>query len=224
VHPLPVPAVLDGLLDALGDLGAVPLHLVIAGLAFAETAMFLDFVVPGEAGMVLVGAAARRADVPLVGLVGAGAVGATLGDSCSYALGRYVGRGSLDRWPRLKKRIEPGLQRAEQTFARRGGAAVFFGRWVGALRAVVPFVAGAAHMSYPRFLAWNVAASIAWVTAVVTAGYVFGETIASAIDRVGIIVSAVVVVGIVAWVLYRRRGRRAEESEVESSPVGDLRP
>jgi membrane protein DedA with SNARE-associated domain len=220
-----VTALLDGLLDALGDLGPVPLHLVVAGLAFAETAMFLDFVVPGEAGMVLAGAAAHRAEVPLVGLVAAGAVGATLGDSCSYALGRFVGRRALDRWPRVKRRVEPSLQRAEQTLDRRGGAAVFFGRWVGALRAVVPFVAGAARMPYPRFLGWNVAASIAWVTAVVTVGYVFGETIASAVDRVGAVVSAVVVLGIVAWVLHRRRRRHAEGSDDDSvAPVKDLRP
>jgi membrane protein DedA with SNARE-associated domain len=82
-------------------------------------------------------------------------------------------------------------------------------------------------MPYPRFLGWNVAASVAWVAAVVTVGYAFGETIASAVDRVGTVVSAVVVIGIVAWVVYRRRRRHAEHSAVESSGstrVRDLRP
>jgi hypothetical protein len=54
---------------------------------------------------------------------------------------------------------------------------------------------------------------------------VFGETIASAVDRVGAVVSAVVVLGIVAWVLYRRRRRHAEGSDDDSvAPVKDLRP
>lgn len=196
-----------GVLDALGDLGPGLLHLAVAGLAFAETALFLDIVVPGEVGMVLAGAAARRADIGLVGLVAAGALGATVGDSCSYALGRFLGTRAMERWGFLQRRLGPSIDRAHDSFARRGGVAVFLGRWVGALRAVVPFVAGMAGMPYRRFLPWNVAASIAWVAAVVGIGWAVGETIADTVDRVGTAVSVVVVVAIAVVFVVRRRRR-----------------
>lgn len=199
----------DGLLDALGDLGPGFLHLAIAGLAFAETALLLDLLVPGEVGMVLAGAAAHRAEVQLPGLVLAGAVGAALGDSCSYGLGRLVAAGRLPGTARALQRVQPSLRRAESFFARRGGAAVFLARWVGALRAVVPFVAGAARMPYGTFLAWNVAASVGWVATVVTSGWVLGSAVAVTVDRVGAVVSVLAVGGLVVWfpAMRRRRAR-----------------
>jgi membrane protein DedA with SNARE-associated domain len=198
----------DGLLDALGRLGPGLLHLAVAGLAFAETALFLDLLVPGEVGMVLAGAAAHRAGIGVAGLVAAGAAGAVVGDSCSYVLGRAAAAGRLPGSARALRRLGPTVERAEAFFDRRGGAAVFLGRWVGALRAVVPFVAGAARMPYGRFLAWNVAASIGWVSTVVLAGWALGSTVAATVDRVGTVVSAVVVAALVVWALRARRRRQ----------------
>lgn len=206
-----IAALVDDLLDGIGRLGPGVLHLAVALLAFGETALFLDLVVPGEVGMVLVGAAAHRAGAELPTLIAAGATGAVVGDTCSYVLGRLTASGRLPGSRRLLRRFDDGFERAHRFFARRGGAAVFFGRWVGALRAVVPFVAGAARMPYLRFLAWNVAASIGWVTTVLVLGWTLGEAVAGTVDRVGGWISAVVVAGLAAWLLVRRRRRHRAE-------------
>lgn len=200
---------LDGILGRLGELGAVALHALAAGLAFGETAMFLDLLVPGEVGLVLVGAAGARAGSTLVTLVAAGAAGAIAGDSCSYALGRWASHRSLERWPSLAARLERSRERAQGFVERHGGRAVFLGRWVGALRAVVPFVAGAGGMAYGRFLVWNVLASVAWVTAVVTLGWTLGDEVAAVVDRYSTYLSVAVVAGLAVWFLRRRRARRA---------------
>lgn len=196
------------LLDLVADLPEPLLYLVAALLAFGETAIGLDLVVPGEAGMVIVGASGERAGVPLVGLVAAAAVGATSGDLVSYWIGRRFGLRVLDRWS-FSRRLLPKAKRAEAYFERGGGPAVFAGRWVGALRAVVPLVAGTARMPFTRFVAWNVAASVTWTATVVTLGYVAGSEVASAVDRAGGWLSVAVVALVVAWLLWRRRARRA---------------
>jgi membrane-associated protein len=199
---------LDTLLDELGNLGPGLLHLAIAGLAFGETALFLDLIVPGEVGMVLVGAAAHRAGIGIPSLIAAGAAGAVLGDTCSYVLGRAVAAGALPGTTWVTRRFEHTLADAQRFFDRRGGMAVFLGRWVGALRAVVPFAAGVGHMPYVRFFAWNIAASIGWVTTVVVLGWALGETVAGTVDRVGGWLSLVVLAGLGAWFVRRRRRRR----------------
>lgn len=184
-------------LDQIGDLPpAVPV-VAVALLAYSETARFLDLVVPGEVGMVLAGAAAAEAGVPLTVVAAAGFVGAVSGDSTSYWIGRGAGPRVVHRFRWTRKRLEPALERARRYFGRSGGWAVLGGRFVGALRAVVPFVAGSADMGFGRFLAWNVVASLAWAGAVVSAGYVLGDDIASVIDRVGGLVSVVVVVALI---------------------------
>lgn len=197
---------IDRLLDGVAGLAGPPLYLLAAALAFSETAVFLDLLIPGEVGMVVVGAAGHRAGSPLPLLVAAGTIGATLGDSVSYLIGRRFGLRLIGRWDITRRRLLPAAQRAEDYFERRGGWAVFAGRFVGALRAVVPVVAGTGHMPYPRFLAWNLAASATWAGAVITAGYYLGRHVAGAVERAGTVVSVVVVaVVVVAWLMVRRR-------------------
>src|SRR5687768_9621003 len=118
----------ETILDAVADLGGPLLYLIAFLLAFGETAAFLDFIVPGEVGLVVAGAAAERAGEPLVVMILVGSVGATLGDSFSYWLGQRFGVRVVERWEFTRRRLLPKVERAQVYFERRGGAAVFFGR------------------------------------------------------------------------------------------------
>jgi len=189
------------------------LHAAAFFLAFAECALFLDLVVPGEAGMVVAGAAAARADVPLPSMIAAAAAGAILGDSVSYAIGRRWGLAVVRRWEPVRRRLEPRVERAEQYFAERGGVAVFLGRFVGVVRGVVPVVAGTARMPYRRFLPWNIAASLVWTGAVMSAGYLLGRNVESLVSRASVVVTGVVVAGVVIWWVVARRRRHAAEKK-----------
>ncbi len=71
------------LIDGIAGLSGPILCLVTFGLSFGEAAILVDLFVPGEVGLVLVGAAGARADVSLPTLIVLAAVGASAGDSCS---------------------------------------------------------------------------------------------------------------------------------------------
>jgi membrane protein DedA with SNARE-associated domain len=205
-------AIAERILDAVAGLGPVFLHVAVFFLAFAECALFLDLVVPGEAGMIVAGAAAARADVPLPTMIAAAAAGAILGDSVSYLIGRRWGMALIRRWEPIRRRLEPRVERAQEFFADRGGAAVFLGRFVGVVRGVVPVVAGTARMPYRRFLPWNIAASLVWTGAVLSAGYLIGRHVEAVVSRASLAVTGVVVVGVaIWWVVSRRRHRAAEK-------------
>jgi membrane-associated protein len=210
--------VLD-LIEAAARLGTLALAAIAFGLGFGESAIALDLVVPGEVGMVFIGAAARDAGAPLALLITAGAVGAIAGDSASYFIGRRWGTTVLYRWKWLRRRVEPGVERSREYFKRRGGLAVFAARWVGALRAVMPAVAGISEMRYRRFLAWDVPAVVLWTSLVVSVGFYFGDGIADVVDRIGLTVSLVIVVLLLALILVRRRvkGRRRDTTTTSSS-------
>lgn len=194
---------LGDLVDLLGDVGLLGLVAITAALAFSETAIGLDLLVPGEAGMVLAGAAADNGDHPLGLIILAGAVGATAGDCVSYLVGRCWGRAVLRRFAGRRDPIHL-WRRAEQWFERWGGAAVFLGRWIGAVRAVIPAVAGASRMSFPRFLLWNVAASLAWSTVAVSVGFIAGPHAAEWLDDFGWW-TYIFAAATIAAVLLRRR-------------------
>jgi membrane-associated protein len=194
------------ILDAVARLGGWGLCLAVLGVSFGESAVLMDFVIPGEVGMVVAGAAAGRNDISPWLLIAIASVGSVLGDCFSYLVGRRWGMTLVRRWSWLRRRLEPRFDRAHDYFQRRGGQAVFAARWVGALRALVPLVAGTSEMPFRRFLAWDAAAAVLWVTTMIWLGAGFGDDIARIVDRVGTGVSLAVVGAIVLVVVLRSRG------------------
>jgi membrane-associated protein len=197
----------SGLVDRLLGLPSW-LVLVITGLVvFAEDALFIGFVLPGETVALLAGVAAKLGHVSLVGVLVVVVVAAVVGDTVGYEVGRHLGPRVLDR-PLLQKRRER-LDSARALLARRGGSAVFLGRWVAFFRAVMPALAGTARMPYGRFLVFNAAGGLAWGVAVVLLGYAAGASYARVEKVVGrdaaLVVLAIVVVGLVVWRITRRR-------------------
>jgi membrane protein DedA with SNARE-associated domain len=194
------------------------LVLLITGLAvFTEDALFVGFVIPGETVALLAGAAARLGHVSLVGVLIVVIAAAVIGDTVGYEIGRHAGPRMLQRpfLDRRRKRIDE----AQDLLARRGGSAVFLGRWVAFFRAVMPALAGAARMSYPRFLAFNAAGGIAWGATVVLLGYAAGASYARVEKTFGrdaaLVVMAVVVVAVIVW---RVRRHRADDRARNRSP------
>ncbi|GIU87570.1 MAG: hypothetical protein KatS3mg009_2085 [Acidimicrobiia bacterium] len=91
---------------------------------------------------------------------------------------------------------------------------MFVGRWVGALRAVVPFVAGTGRMRYRRFLAWDVPAAITWGAAVVGLGAAFGDDVVDLIEELDWWATVAVAGAAAAWLAVRAvRSRRARTAQ-----------
>jgi membrane protein DedA with SNARE-associated domain len=186
------------------------LVLLVAGaVVFTEDAVFVGFVLPGETVALLAGAAAKLGHVSLVGVLAVVIAAAIVGDTVGYEVGRTVGRRAL-RSRALEKR-RPRVDRAEELLARRGGTAVFLGRWVAFLRAVMPALAGSARMSYPKFLAFNAAGGIAWGAAVVLLGYAAGASYARVEKSFGTYAAlGVLAIAVVAVVVWRIRAHRRQ--------------
>src|SRR4051794_7928607 len=138
---------------------------VVGLLVFAEDALFVGFVLPGETAAVLGGVAAKLGHAPLWAVLVTVIAAAIIGDSVGYEIGRTFGPRVL-RMPVLENR-RSRLEDARGFLARRGGSAVFLGRWVAFFRAVMPALAGTARMRYPKFLAFNAAGGFVWGMVVV---------------------------------------------------------
>ena len=197
-------------------LGAAPwvVFVVVGLVVFAEDAIFVGFILPGETAAILGGVAAHRGHVPLWGVIVVVILAAIVGDSVGYEVGRHVGPRLLAS-PRLDGRRER-LDRAQDLLARRGGWAVLLGRWVAFFRAVMPALAGAVRMRYPTFLLFNATGGALWGAAVVTVGYLAGASYAAVEKTFGrdaaLVVAAIVVVGLVVWQVRKHRGEARRRS------------
>lgn len=197
---------------AVFSLHGWPVYLVIAGLGFAESAALLGLVLPGETALFLGGVLAAHGNVSLPLLFVLAVLAAVGGDSVGYEVGRVLGpamrRSRVGRW------IGPQRwDRAEKAITHRGARAVFIGRWVGLLRALVPAVAGASGMPYRRFLVANITGGALWATTVVMLGFTAGAAWTQVQGWLGLLSVPAVAVGAVwlglEWARSRRRRSEA---------------
>jgi membrane protein DedA with SNARE-associated domain len=198
----PVPASLGSALTGILSAPTWLVCLLAGGVVFAEDALFVGFVVPGETAAILAGVAASLGHAPLALVLCVVVLAAIVGDSVGYEVGRRLGTRVLasGRLDRHRERLD----RAESLLSRRGGAAVFLGRWTAFFRAVMPALAGTARMPYLRFLAYNAAGGILWGASVVTVGYLAGRSYTKVEHVFGWAAAAAVALVVVVAVVSRR--------------------
>jgi membrane-associated protein len=180
-------------------------------------------VLPGETLVLLAAALAGRGLLDPVALTVSVVLGAITGDSLGYALGHWYEHRSSAQW--WRRRIRPGGRtgRASDFLVRRGGTAVFTGRFIGFVRSFLPFAAGALGLPYRKFLPYSAAASLLWGTGSVLAGYFLGSSAESLLSAIGVAgaIGVAAAAALAAAVLFvrrnRRRGREAESAEAESA-------
>lgn len=148
-------------------------YILVFLLAAGESAAFIGLFLPGEAAMILGGVIVYQGRAELGLMLVVGCLGAIVGDSAGYWIGRRFGP-ALRNGPLGRRVGEERWDRASAYLRRRGGRAVFFGRFVGVLRALLPALAGSAGIPYRTFLPFSIAGGVTWVTAFVSLGYIAG--------------------------------------------------
>jgi membrane protein DedA with SNARE-associated domain len=178
---------------------------------------------PGET-MLIVAAlyAGSTHKLSIVLIVLAATAGAIVGDNIGYAVGRHGG------WPLLKRhghRIgidERRLKLGRYLFLRHGGKVVFFGRFVSILRTYAAALAGANHMPFKRFFAFNAAGGLIWAS-IYGFGYYFAAHLLKQLDTpVTITLIAIAVMALAGFFVLIRRNIAEWEDRAERALPGPL--
>jgi membrane protein DedA with SNARE-associated domain len=196
----------------LGTLINVPAGIgypLLFGFVAAESAGGL---VPGETSLILAAALAAQGQLSLPIVIAVAAAAAIVGDNVGYVIGRNALRRLVDRpghWAAERRRL---VERGDAFFARRGSAAVFFGRWLPGMRVVTSWLAGADRMPWRRFLLWNALGGIAWATTVGTLAYLLGRSASGSLGAIGFVGLTVVAVVYLFTRLRRRFSARSRKA------------
>ncbi len=199
---------MSGFVDSILNVNPLLALTLVGLLVFAEDALFIGFVIPGETAAILGGVVASRGHVELWMMMVLVVLAAIVGDTVGYEIGKHFGPRVLNLKVMDKRRAK--LEEAQDFLRRRGGSAVFLGRFIAFFRAVMPALAGTSRMPYPRFLAFNAAGGLVWGSGFVLLGFLAGnsyETVAKAAGRD--ITAVVLVVAVIAFIIWRvRKARR----------------
>ncbi len=166
---------------------------------------YLVFLIPGETFLILAGAYASTGRLHLGVVMLAGALGASIGSTNGYLIGRWGGQAFLDRYAR-RLRVSPRqLERMQRFFRRHGDKTVFLARFVTVVRILVGYFAGAHQMPFRRFTVYNVLGASLWAVLVTFLGYVFAANLGllrRILTDFGIV--ALVAAALVLYVLFLR--------------------
>ncbi|HXP04062.1 MAG TPA: DedA family protein [Stellaceae bacterium] len=141
--------------------------------AFGESFAFLSLLFPGTTLLIAAGTLMSGGTLPYTPVLIGAVLGATLGDTVSYWLGRRFGPGIARLWPftRHPEMLPNGIR----FFARHGGKSVFIGRFFGPVRAVIPLAAGVMEMPRGRFWAANFGSALVWAPMLLFVGDAIGD-------------------------------------------------
>lgn len=206
------------LLDPILNLHGLEAYALVGAFVFAEAAILIGFIFPGETAVILGGVVASRGHINIVVLIVVVVICAIAGDSVGYVVGARWGTRLLDL-PLLRRRRRL-IDRIADQLNRRGGIAVFVARFTAFLRAVVPGLAGMSDMHYRVFLPANAAGGVVWGTAFCLLGYFVGNAYArleSISSLASDILLGLIVVVIVVLFVRGRRKERAELAEADAS-------
>lgn len=205
---------ISGVIDEMGYAG-------IAFLMFAEN-VFPP--IPSELIMPLAGFNAARGPMNIWGVLAAGIAGSLAGAVLWYWIGRKVKARRIrylaarhGRW----LTVSPDeFDQAQAWFDRHGGAAVFVGRLIPTVRTFISVPAGLLPMRLGIFLAYTTAGTALWTAFLTAAGY-FLESQYQKVQGWLNPVSTAVVVGILAFYVWRVATYRRRVPEPPEGEQGD---
>jgi membrane-associated protein len=204
-NPLDLILHLDTYLDLLVNNYGPWIYAILFAVIFCETGLVVMPFLPGDSLLFIAGAVAAGGGMDPVLLAGLLMAAAILGDSTNYIIGRTTGE-KLFSNPNSKIFRRDYLQRTHEFYERHGGKTVTMARFLPILRTFAPFVAGIAHMHYPRFLGFSIAGSLLWVGGLVTLGYFFGN-VPFIKQHLSLMVVGIIILSLVPMILGLLRGR-----------------
>lgn len=190
------------LIEILGGL-ADWAYAVLFLAAVLETIPGVGLLIPGQVIVIAGGAAASLGYIDVGDVIVFATLGAVLGDTFAFWLGRRGGRGLLLRWgTRFGLRPEH-FDKSRAVLDRNPFVAIVLGRFNNLTRAFVPYAAGTVGFPAGRFLAFNVVGGLLWAAVSTLVGVAFGRSYKLAEALLGRFLGVLFVLLVLSYVSYR---------------------
>ncbi|SDG97709.1 DedA family protein [Desulfosporosinus hippei] len=161
------------LVEIISDYGTWT-YLILFVIIFSETGFVVTPFLPGDSLLFVIGALGAKGtlsfEFALILLI----IAALGGNTLNYFIGKIIGHRILAmKNSRIIKKEY--LNKTHAFYAKHGGKAIIFSRFVPIIRTFAPFVAGLGKMSFLRYSIYNVIGGVSWVLLFMFAGYLFGN-------------------------------------------------
>ena len=165
---------LDAHLLALTQQYGVWVYAILFLIIYCETGLVITPFLPGDSLLFVAGALCGMDALQLELLIPLLILAAFSGDNTNYWIGRLLGMRLLNRAnAKLIKREH--LDKTHAFYEKHGGKTIIFARFLPIIRTFAPFVAGIGLMRYRLFVSFSALGSVAWISSLTVAGFLFGN-------------------------------------------------
>jgi undecaprenyl-diphosphatase len=170
-----------------------------------EAVFILGLLVPSLPILLLVGGLISAQGLDFWPIFFAATAGGVIGDAISYWIGFWLKDRIRTVWP-FKNYLHL-IDKGELFFQRHGGKAIFIGRFITGIKAVVPGIAGMLRMNWAHFTVINVISAFVWAASHILPGMFLSDWLKSiglSLELV-ILVGALVLTALALLIHYWRR-------------------
>lgn len=181
--------------------------------------MAFGALIEGETFLIAGGIAAHKGLFHLEGLILLAVVGSTIHDVFFFLLGRFGGHTFVKRKPHFYSKVEGVLN----TFEKYGVWLIIGLRYAYGLRTIIPTVLGMSHISFRKFLFFDLIGGVLWSCTFIIGGYYFGalldhimkvlDVYTSDFTYIGIVVGLILLAGGIIWLVKRRKAQKQNSDE-----------
>ena len=203
------------IIESIGYIG-------LFAIIFAESGLFFGFFLPGDSLLVTAGLLATQHYFNILFLIPLLALGAILGDSTGYWMGKKFGKRifskinidthNLSFFSKINYslRKKEHITTASEFYKKHGSQTIILARFLPYIRTFAPIVAGIGEMDYKRFLTFNIIGGAGWATLMLMIGYFLGKVIPN-VDRY--LIPIIIIIVIVSFMpsAYEHRHKIAKK-------------
>ena len=198
---------------------------LVGGMAMFETALIIGLFLPTEPTLIVATAFALQGHFSFTAVAGAAVLGAALGDSTGFMVGRWGGRRLLRGSGPLARMARRHQDRALDLFDRHAGYSVSLARLVPFVRTLMPLVAGSTSVSYRHFLAFDLLGIAGWASVGLGIAYAAARGWEIGVGSLGVGWATIAGVGLIVAVLVLKwflLGTPKVESTVSVGLTGNI--
>lgn len=158
--------------ESIGTSAPVWVYFILFFISFLDTLIIIGAFFPASFFVITAGFFLFSSNLNLFLAILVVLVGGVIGDLLSYYLG-IQGQGLFDNRPRLKKILY--LHKGQEFFEKYGNKSIIFGRFLGVMKSVIPFIAGLSKMDLKKFIFLNIFSGVLWTIVHLGIGYILGK-------------------------------------------------
>jgi len=182
--------------------------LIVFVIAFVESAAVVGLFMPGWVLLVGIGTMIGADVLDFLPIVISAYLGAVIGEYLSYLLGYHYHEPIL-KW-RLFSRHQSLIEHSRHFFEKHGAIGVFFGRFLGPVRAVLPFIAGVCEMPQKTFFWVNLSSGLIWAPLYLIPGVLVGAAFDLEKETAMQLLFILVLISLVLWMAIAQTKKLAK--------------